>query len=347
MRTLLLLTAILPLLTLQAAPTAAPAPSALAPEETRLKDVVRFRGAETNALMGEGLVVGLAGSGDKSAMTKKMAQRFYKALGSTFDLADFDSKNMAAVLVTAELPPFLAIGDEIDVKVSSTNGASSLKNGTLVSVPLTIPGAGTDVIAVAHGPIQVGDEKAPPGATAPSGHLTIGRVVNGGKIQVPNPGKGEVVRDGKVALLLRNPDFANAERIAAAVNAEFLREAREPLALAGAANRVEVEVPEAYRAQPIGFLSRLMELPVTLLKERARVVVNVRTGVVAASGDIRLSASRLSFGETSQGSLLIPEGYTLSDLMQTLGKFATVNQKIEVLNALKALGALQAELVIQ
>ena len=77
------------------------------------------------------------------------------------------------------------------------------------------------------------------------------------------------------------------------------------------------------------------------------VVVNVRTGVVAASGDVRLSATRLSFGEDTKGSLLIPEGYSLSDLMQTLGKFATVNQKIEVLNALKALGALQAELVIQ
>ncbi len=340
---------LLPLLAAPLAFAAEPAPvvPAPAPAETRLKDVVRLRGAVKQDLMGEGLVIGLAGTGDKSPLTKKLAQRFYKEMGSSFDLSDFDSKNMAAVVVTADLPPFLSRGDRIDVEVSSTNGASSLKNGRLLSTPLSGPGPdpAKPILALAQGSVQVGDEKAPPGASAPSGHLTVGRVVNGGQVLDPNPGRGEVIQEGRLALLLRNPDFANAQRVAEAVNAEFLHDAQTAVARATDANRVEVALPKAYQDAPVGFLSRLMELPVTLLKERARVIVNVRTGVVVATGDVRLSTARVSYGENG-AFLEIPEGEALSKVMQML-KVATVNQKIEVLNALKAAGALQAELVIQ
>lgn len=324
-----------------------PADPPRVPDQTLLKDVVRLEGAATTKLEGDGLVMGLAGTGDKSARTKKMALLYYKSTGSTFDLADLDSKNMAAVHLTADLPSDKARGDLIDVTVSASEGATSLRNGILISTVLVGPGAvapgapAKPVLAFAQGPVLVGDGSAP--------HLTVGRVVGGGTVLKPNPGRGEIVKDGKVALLLQAPDFANAQRVAQAVNAEFEREARpgaEPLARAAAANRVEVLLPEAYRACPVEFLSRVQELPVSLVKERARVVVNARTGVVTYTGDVRLSAVQVSFGEKGEVTLYIEEGGSLAALLEKLDKVSTPARKLEVLQNLHAMGALRAELVI-
>lgn len=325
-----------------------------AAETTLVKDVVRLEEAVVNKLAGEGLVVGLAGTGDKSARTKKLALRFYKEMGGTFDLADLDSKNMAAVIVTAELPPFKARGDALDVTVASTEGAASLKNGILLTTNLVGPGAVPEgrakpVLAFAQGPVLVGDERQAAGATS-TGHLTVGRVPNGGLVLDPNPGGAKVVRDGKVGLLLRAPDFANAQRVAEAVNAAFERARGKddpaPPARAVSANRIELTVPASYRDAPVDFLSRVLELPLSLVKERARVVVNARTGVVTYTGDVRLSAVQVSFGEKGEAKLMIEEGGSLADLLERLDKIATPAKKIEVLNNLHAMGALRAELVV-
>lgn len=331
------------------APPSAPEPPRR-PEETLVKDVVRLEEAFTNKLSGEGLVVGLAGTGDKSARTKKLALRLYREMGGTFALGDLDSKNMAAVIVTADLPPFKARGDSVDVTVASTEGAGSLKNGILLTTNLVGPGAvpeGTakPVLAFSQGPVLVGDEKQAGGGTV--GHLTVGRVVNGGVILNPNPGHARMVRDGRLGLLLRAPDFANAQRVAQSVNAEFDREQRGAcLAQAVSANLIEVALPEAYRSDQVSFISRIMELPLVLVKERSRVVVNARTGVVTYSGDVRLSAVQVSFGEKGEASMTIEEGGTLSKLLERLDRFATPARKIEVLTNLHSMGALRAELVI-
>lgn len=323
-------------------------------DETLVKDVVRLEEAFTNKLSGEGLVVGLAGTGDKSARTKKLALRLYKEMGGTFELADLDSKNMAAVIVTADLPPFKARGDALDATVASTEGAGSLKNGILLATNLVGPGAVPEgqvkpVLAFATGSVLVGDEPAA-GAGSPKGHLTVGRIPNGGLILNPNPGGARMLRDGKLGLLLRTPDFANAQRVAETVNLAFERSLREgdpkPLAKAVSANRIEVLVPAGYREAPVDFISRVLELPLSLVKERARVLVNARTGVVTFTGDVRLSAVQVSFGEKGEAGMTIEEGGTLADLLMRLDKFATPAKKLEVLNTLHALGALRAELVI-
>ena len=327
-------------------------------ESTLVKDVARLEEAYTNKLSGEGLVVGLAGTGDKSARTKKLALRLYHEMGGTFELGDVDSKNMAAVIVTADLPPFKARGDLLDVTVASTEGAGSLKNGILLTTNLVGPGAvpaggAKPVLAFAQGPVLVGDDRGT-GATPPTGHLTVGRVVNGGVILNANPGHAQMIRDGKLTLLLETPDFANAQRVAQVISAEFERDQKRPasgeappaLARASGANRVEIAVPSAYRDEPVEFISRVLELPLSLVKERARVVVNARTGVVTYSGDVRLSAVQVSFGQAGESVLTIEEGGALSDLLTKLDKVATPAKKIEVLNHLHAMGALRAELVI-
>lgn len=329
-----------------------PAGPARRPEDTLIKDIVRLEEAFTNKLSGEGLVVGLAGTGDKSARTKKLALRLYQEMGGAFNLGDLDSKNMAAVVVTADLPPFKARGDAIDVTVASTEGASSLKNGILLTTNLVGPGAVPEgmakpVIAFAQGPVLVGDDRQPNGQT--TGHLTVGRVSGGGVVLNPNPGKAQIVRDGRVGLLLRDPDFENAQRVASAIDTELFRDRRDPavpLARAAGANLIEVEVPEAYREVPVQFISKILELPVTLVKERARVVVNPRTGVVTYSGDVRLSAVQVSFGGDGENALVIEDGGTLSELLSKLDKIATPAKKIEVLNNLHSMGALRAELVV-
>mgnify|MGYP001577196382 CR=1 FL=1 len=332
------------------APPAAPPEPPRRPEETLVKDVVRLEEAFTNKLSGEGLVVGLAGTGDKSARTKKLALRLYREMGGTFALGDLDSKNMAAVIVTADLPPFKARGDGVDVTVASTEGAASLKNGILLTTNLVGPGAVPEgmakpVLAFAQGPVLVGDEKQPGGGSA--GHLTVGRVPNGGVILDPNPGHARMVRDGRLGLLLRTPDFANAQRVAQSVNAEFDRQQQgASLAQAVSASLIEVVLPEASRGDPVAFISRIMELPLVLVKERARVVVNARTGVVTYSGDVRLSAVQVSFGGDGENALMIEEGGTLSELLSKLDKVATPAKKIEILNNLHSMGALRAELVI-
>ena len=335
----------LPALLLGAPAASAPPAPPRSPDQTLVKDVVRLEGNVVNKLEGDGLLVGLAGTGDKSARTKKMALLYYKSQGSTFDLSDLDSKNMAAVHVTADLPPDRAKGDTLDVTVSATEGATSLKNGFLISTVLVGPGVpppGTakPVVAFATGPVLTGGGDSP--------HLTVGRVLNGATLIVANPGRGEVVKDGRVTLLLQSPDFANAQRVAQAVSAEFERETRggESLAKAAAANRVVVTLPEAYRDSPVDFLSRVLELPVVLVKEKARVVVNARTGVVTYTGDVRLSAVQVSFGEKNEITLYIDEGGTLASLLQRLDTFSTPARKLEVLQNLHAMGVLRAELVI-
>ncbi len=328
--------------------------------ETLLKDVVRLEGTYTNKLTGVGLVTGLAGTGDKSESTRRLAQQFYKEMGNTFDLKEIDIKNMAAVVVTADLPTSKARGDTVDVTVSSLGGASSLKNGKLLPTnlvgPGSIPAGGVKpVLAFATGSVQVGDEKAQLGGAGPAGHLTVGLVVNGATVVNPNPGGGEVLKDGRIALLLLSPDFANAQRVAQTVNAEFEREQRHaapaktsvPIALATGPNRVEVTIPEAYRQVPADFISRVLELSLSLVKERARVVVNARTGIVTYTADVRLSAVQVSFGGRGEGKLKINEGGTLSDLLDALDQVATPARKLEVLNHLHAMGALRAELVVE
>lgn len=317
--------------------------------ESRVKDVVRLEDAVRNTLMGEGLVVGLAGTGDKSARTKKLALRLYKEMsGTLFDLADLDSKNIALVHVTAELPPFLARGDRIDVTVSSTEGASSLKGGILVHANLVGPGTAErkPVIALASGAVVLGAERPAGGRQAgASVHPTVGRIPGGGLVLDPDPGAAQLVRDGRVALSLQSPDFANAQRVAETINAEFAREAGEDLARAVSMSRIEVAVPQAYRDAPAAFVSRVLEIPVTLIQPKAQVRVNPTSGSITVCGDPLLSAAQVYFGQGVRVS--VPDGCSLSKLLADLNDVTTPEQKIEVLQKLHDAGALRAEWVVE
>lgn len=326
--------------TVLAALLLARAPAASGAPETLVKDIVRPEEAVTNALTGVGLVVGLAGTGDKSARTKKLALQLYKGMGNVYDMADLDSKNMAAVTVTASLPPFKASGDRIDVKVASSEGATSLRGGVLLTSNLTGPGLADvkPVVVFAQGEVIV--VEARPGN---AGHGTTGTVPNGGMVLDPNPAGAAIVRDGRIVLILQNPDFANAGRVAQAVNAEFAREAGE-VARAESPSRIVLTPPAPYRDVPAEFLSRVMELPVSLLKERARVSVDRITGVVIATGDVELPPLKGSIA--SGKDFEIGSGGSLQELLKALHRVATPAEKVQVLTHLHEIGALRAELVI-
>lgn len=276
-------------------------------ESARLKDIAQLHGVRNNQLMGYGLITGLNGTGDdmkKSAFTLQAIYNMMTRHGITIDPADMDDiqvKNIAAVIVTATLPPFAKSGSTMDVQVSSIGDSKSLAGGTLLMTPLV--GADGKVYAVAQGPLSIGafsfGGKA---ATVQKNHPTVGRIAGGAIIEKSLP--LEIGNDGELTYQLNNADFTTASNLANTVNRRF----GEGTAFPKNPGLVQVTIPQTHRDNVVDFVAAMEKLNVEA-DTPARVVVNERTGTIVMGKDVRLSTVAVSHGNLS---LIIRDDYAVS-----------------------------------
>ena len=339
---------------------------------TRIKDIAKVQGVRSNQLVGYGLVMGLNGTGDsnKSLETIQSIGSTLKAFGVAIDYSTLKPKNVAAVMVTATLPPFVREGDNIDITVSSMGDATSIQGGTLVQTPLK---AGNGIVyAVAQGAVSTGGFTAGRGGNkAQKNFPTVGTTPNGAIVE--RSVEDTLGQGGKLSLSLAHPDFTTAARVAQAVNSQF-----GGVAQAANPGRIDITVPPYYRGNIVGFVASLEELPITP-DNIAKVVVNERTGTIVMGGNVsvdecaitqgglsirvqkRADVSQpdpLSYGSTivanntnvkvkdSSGStIVLPATANVSDIVGALNAVgATPRDTISILQAMKASGALHAEL---
>ncbi len=341
----------------------------------RIKDIARVVGVRGNQLFGYGLVVGLNGTGDKQGteFTIQSLTNMLNKMGINVDPNQVKVKNVAAVMVTAELPAFARAGMRLDVLVSSVGDAKSLQGGTLLMTPLT--GVDGNTYALAQGPISTGGYSAGAGGDqATMNHPTVGTVPGGGLVE-----KEVVVpfqmRD-RLHFVLRDPDFATSEAVATAMNAGIGTE----VAFSEDARSVLVDVPAQYRDRLVDYIARLESLQVSV-DTPARVVINERTGTVVMGENVRISTVAVSHGGLSvviqedkavsqpapfgQGEtkvvknkdlfvneepahlMVLPQGVSLGEVVKALNAVGvTPRDLIAILQAMRTAGALNAELVI-
>ena len=344
----------------------------------RLKDVISVHGVRSNQLIGYGLVVGLKGTGDtlrNSPFTAQSIRSMLDRMGVNIRGADSRTQNVAAVIVTAELPPFIGQGSRIDVTVSSLGDASSLAGGSLIMTPLL--GPDQKVYAVAQGSVAVaGFSTTGQAATLTHGVPTTGRISNGAIVERETDMDGRHMR--VLRLELRNPDFVTSVAVADEIN-KYTR-ARYGGAAARAANSRVIEVTKPRRVSATRFLAEIGKLEVEP-DAPARVVIDERTGTIVIGQNVRISTVAVTHGnltvrvtESSYVSQPAPftegttevERQTQIDAKQDVGNFAVVKGAdlhtlvsglnkmglkppgiIAILQAIKTSGALQAELVVQ
>ena len=285
---------------------------------SRIKDVVFFEGVRDNMLVGYGLVVGLSGTGDSLSnghFTKQSLQAMLNRLGVKPTDAGLDSDNVAAVMVTASLPPFARQGARIDVTVSSLGDSDSLLGGTLLVTPLL--GADGEVYAVAQGQLAVGGFQASGDAeTVTKGVPTSARIANGAIIE--RELGYEFGKRDKINLTLRNPDFTTARRVSQAINA-FLG------TLAAAASdptTIRLKVPGSYKGNVVNLLTDIEQLRV-VPDQLARVVIDEQSGTIVMGENVRISTVAIA-----QGSLTIR--ITEAQQVSQPGPFAEVGDTTTV-----------------
>lgn len=342
----------------------------------RIKDIASFEGVRENQLVGYGLVVGLNGSGD-SDQTKFQIQsvvNMLERMGVTTSANDIKVKNVAAVMVTATLPAFAKQGNRMDVLVSSMGDAKSIAGGTLVMTPLK--GADNQVYAVAQGSILTNSFAfGGQGATAQKNHPTAGRIANGALVEreLPNTLAGKSVLN----LNLDTADFTTASRIVTAINDKF----KAPVATSRDSGSVALAIPESYTNRTVEFIAALESLEVKP-DVQAKVVLNERTGTIVMGENVRISTVAITHGslslviketprvsqpapfskggetkvvprtdlkveEENRRLMVMPEGASIGDVVRALNLLGvTPRDLISILQAVKAAGALQAELSI-
>ncbi len=348
-----------------------------AAQATRIKDIVSTPKMRDNQLVGYGLVVGLQGSGDSlrnAPFTEQSLQSMLDRMGVSVKAGALRTRNVAAVVVTADMPPFANRGSRIDVTVSSMGDAASLMGGTLVLTPLTA--ADGQTYAVAQGQLVVSGLAAQgQGEQLSQGVPTAARVPGGATVEREPPG---ALADGPLALELRNPDFRTATLIADAVNAHTRRAYGKDLARERDHRTVLLSRPP--RGTAARFLAEIGDIEVAP-DAPARVVVDARTGTIVIGQDVKISTvavthggvtvrvtetpvasqpAPLSKGETvvlprtqieaeqSGGQIAILNGATLRTLVRGLNNIGLKPTGIiAILQTLKTAGALQAELVVQ
>jgi flagellar P-ring protein FlgI len=360
-----------------AAVLAAMAATAGAGDESRIKDLALLEGTTPEPLVGYGLVIGLNGTGDspRAGGTSASLATLLERLDVTVAAGDIKAKNVAEVMVTAELDPNTSVGGRVDVKVSSLNDAGSLEGGTLVMTPLkSLDGM---VRVVAQGAVSLGgfNVNAGSGNSVRKNHAQTGLISNGGTVRVALGGSWQ--QAGRVAWLLHSPDFSTAAAVAGAINREF----GEGVALARDAQRVEVTIPAALGADPVAFVAAMGQLGASS-DAPARVVLNERTGTIIVGKNVRLKEAAVAHGtlqvivstvyDVSQPAPMSPQGQTVvtpdvradtaehqahvlrvpdtstvADVVGVLNEIgATPRDIIAILEALKQAGSLQADLVI-
>ena len=256
----------------------------------RIKDIVEVGGVRSNPLTGIGLVVGLNGTGDDALVSRRAAVNVLRTQGIDIVLKpdDFTSKNIATVLVTAQLPPFARRDSSIDVTVSAMGSAASLQGGTLLRTNLL--GADGQVYAVAQGPLIIGGfQAAGLAAKVQKNVVTVGRIPNGAHVEREE--RAVFVEDGEVLLQLRNPDFTTAKNVAEAVNKVYPKSSHAP-----DAGSVRVKVPkETPKTGHTALLHTILSLAVEV-DNAASVVINERTGTIVIGKDVRVSTVAISHG---------------------------------------------------
>ena len=260
-------------------------------EAARVKDITLVNGGRDNQLVGYGLVVGLANRGDsKLAFTVQTIANALQKFGVVIPPQVIKSDNVAAVMVTADIPAFSRVGTRLDVTVASIGDAKTISGGVLLQTPLV--GADDTVYAVAQGAGAIGGfiggEGGPGGATVQKNHPTTGMITGGALVEREIP--STFVRDRSVELILLNPDFASAARMAQAINQVFPQSA-----LARDSATVNVCVPEDYVGYEVNFIASLGAIEVEP-DVPARVVINERTGTIIATSNVRVSTLAISHG---------------------------------------------------
>ena len=347
----------------------------------KIRDIADLSGARDNQLLGYGVVVGLSGTGDdtSSPVAAQSMQSLLTKLGVKVDPKQLKLRNVAAVLVTGTLPPFVKAGTKLDVTVASMGNAKSLAGGLLVQT--TLKAADGKTYAVAQGNLLLGgfEAKGGTGSAIKSGASNTARIPEGAIVE--KEVLAEIVQGGKVKLELRSPGFGTATHMIEAIDAKF----GAGSASAPDPGGVFVKVPAQFEGKLIPFVAALEELEVKSV-HKARVVINEKTGTIVASGDVRLSPIAVVHGaltimireeptasQPTPGLLggtggttvvvpkstveakdepkamkYLPAAATLSDFATALGALALSPREMgSVLQAIRTAGALEAEVVIQ
>jgi len=343
-----------------------------------VRDMALVAGARDNQIVGYGLVAGLAGDGDKDPVyTQQTLANILQRYGLNVPASTLSSKNIGVVMVTADLPAFVKPGTRLDVQVASMGDAKSLQGGVLLQTPLL--GADGKVYAVAQGPLAVGGfsvgTSGGGGASVTKNHPTVGTIIGGALVEREVP--ATIVHGDSIELLLREPSFTSASRMAEAINLAFTNSAQ-----AIDSTTVKVRLPDGLEDRPVDFIARLEIVEVTP-DTPARIIINERTGTIVATATIRISHCAVSQGnitltvantlDVSQPSpfsntgttavtprtdtkvtenkshmVSLPELPTVEKVAATLNALGvTPRDMMAIFQAMKQAGALQAELLIR
>ena len=346
-------------------------------QASRIKDLTLVEGGRDNQLVGYGIVVGLAGDGDSNATTTlRSVANVLQRYGLTVNAQDIKAKNVAAVMLTADISAFLKPGARIDVIVASMGDAKSLQGGVLLQTPLL--GADGRAYAVAQGPIAIGGflggQGGAGGATVQKNHPTVGTMSNGAIVEREIP--AQFVRDNTLRLLLHNPDFTSASRMVDAINAIYPQAAS-----ASDSATVAVHLPADFVGREVPFISELGGIEVSP-DTLARIVINERTGTIVATSTVRLSHVAIASGSltitvTSNIGVSQPNAFnntgqtvavpsTQTNVNEQKGGFTVINEPptierlaaalnalgvstremMAIFQTLKRSGAIQAEVII-
>ena len=347
-------------------------------DAARIKDLVGIQGVRSNQLIGFGLVIGLAGTGDSATNVFFSIQsivNMLKKLGITIPPDEVDNlkfKNIATVMVTADLPAFARQGDRIDIPASSVGVSKSLQGGTLLMTPLRGPDSKT--YAVAQGPLSIGGFSVAGAARGvQKNHLTVGRIANGAVVERELPHQFNMKEE--IFLNLKITDFTTASRIAKAVNDE----SKDTIATSIDGRTVRVSVPSFYKENTSSFITKLESLEVDP-DTPAKVIIDERTGTIVMGENVRISTVAVAHGalfveireepvasqpgalspegqtailprtrvaaeEGKDKLLVVPKGVSLGEIVNALNSIGvTPRDLIAILMAIKASGALHAEL---
>lgn len=347
-------------------------------QTARIKDITRLRGVRANQISNMGIVVGLQGTGDSrnSPWAQQAIQNLIKEYGISLDARSANLKNIALVMVTAELPPFTRPGSRIDVTVSSVGDAKSLQGGYLLQTPLYAPGNRNTAYAVAMGAVSIGGFGAAQGGSSrQKNHLTVGLITNGALVERSVPTQIEF--NGTMFLELMHHDFTTATRIADAINTNF----SDLRAIAYDGGGVEVQAVDPKRFDAVEAMSRVEMLEV-VPDVSATIVVNERTGTIVVGGDVRIGPAMIAHGglvvrinqyneviqpmpfsrgttetqtntevgvqETRVNIGIIKPNATIDDLAKIFRALrVTPTDMIAIIQALKAQGAIKAQVKTQ
>jgi flagellar P-ring protein FlgI len=315
--------------------------------QVRLKDIAYLQGVRENQLVGFGLVTGLEGKGDSSnsELLKNVLSNLLSSFSISIASEDLKSKNTAVVMITADVPAFMRPGDRITIHVSSIGDAKSLQSGVLLQTPLKAADGIT--YAVAQGQVSAPVVASGPGtvSTIPGGAIVEREVIS------------SFLEDDRISILLRDPDFTTASRIAEMLKEEFPDET----VIAVDASMIQISLPEDAQNDPVVFISKVEELTV-VPDTIARVVVNPRTGIVVVGRNVKIGQVAITYrgtkieigaqpsrrsSEAPQEILSFPDIPTVDELVSLLqGAGLKTDNIIEILKGIEQAGALYGRLII-